>query len=559
MYIEKGDMSEDVSDLQEKLISLGYSCGAGGADGEFGDDTFNAVVRFQRDHGLDADGIVGDQTWSTITAELNGGSFPLLQKGASGSSVVTLQKRLIALGYDVGSDGADGDYGDNTVKAVTNFQKDHGLEVDGVAGPNTWTELNALSGGNNSSLLRVGSKGDEVKRLQSKLIMLGYSVGSDGADGDYGDNTYNAVVQFQEDCGLEVDGIVGPQTWAMINNVNAGIGSELLKLGSSGDTVKSVQKKLISLGYDCGPDGADGDYGQNTYNAVCKFQGEHNLEVDGVVGPNTFAELNAASVGSGSSLLKRGSSGDSVKLLQTKLIALGYDCGSSGADGDFGDATYDAVIAFQTKNNLEVDGVVGPQTWIAINTAILTELNPSPISPITADWCTTLVRVARKEVGTHEGIDNNTKYGDWYGQTFYPNSTKEQLIYAFTSWCAEFVSWCANQAGILDKKIPHFAYCPNGVSWYKGNGLFRTAGAYVPYAGDTIFFSEENSGRATHTGIISEVLIYDQAHGGGTKIRSIEGNWSDQVCENERDITATYIYGYGINGNQTRTTDEISE
>jgi hypothetical protein len=61
--------------------------------------------------------------------------------------------------------------------------------------------------------------------------------------------------------------------------------------------------------------------------------------------------------------LKKGSKGDQVKALQTLLIAAGYSCGKSGADGVFGSATLDAVKAYQKANGLTVDGIVGQKTW----------------------------------------------------------------------------------------------------------------------------------------------------------------------------------------------------
>lgn len=64
--------------------------------------------------------------------------------------------------------------------------------------------------------------------------------------------------------------------------------------------------------------------------------------------------------------LKKGSKGDYVQLLQTKLIMLGYDLGSYGADGDFGSKTTEAVKAFQKDRGLEVDGIVGKKTWEAL-------------------------------------------------------------------------------------------------------------------------------------------------------------------------------------------------
>ena len=61
----------------------------------------------------------------------------ILRRGDSGTAIVELQKNLISLGYSVGPDGADGDFGNNTLSAVKQFQEDHGLDNDGEVGPMT--------------------------------------------------------------------------------------------------------------------------------------------------------------------------------------------------------------------------------------------------------------------------------------------------------------------------------------------------------------------------------------------------------------------------------------
>ena len=65
--------------------------------------------------------------------------------------------------------------------------------------------------------------------------------------------------------------------------------------------------------------------------------------------------------------LKRGSKGQYVTLAQTELINKGYSCGSFGADGEFGAATEKAVKAFQKDHGLSVDGIIGKQTWSALD------------------------------------------------------------------------------------------------------------------------------------------------------------------------------------------------
>lgn len=71
----------------------------------------------------------------------------------------------------------------------------------------------------NIKMLRNGNKGDSVKALQTLLIGYGYSCGRWGADGDFGAGTDGAVKAYQKAHGLEVDGIVGPATWAKLLGV----------------------------------------------------------------------------------------------------------------------------------------------------------------------------------------------------------------------------------------------------------------------------------------------------------------------------------------------------
>lgn len=65
-------------------------------------------------------------------------------------------------------------------------------------------------------------------------------------------------------------------------------------------------------------------------------------------------------------VLKMGSHGEAVRMLQTMLIAKGFSCGFCGADGDFGSGTKSAVLKFQRAHGLEADGVVGEKTWAAV-------------------------------------------------------------------------------------------------------------------------------------------------------------------------------------------------
>lgn len=72
----------------------------------------------------------------------------------------------------------------------------------------------------------------------------------------------------------------------------------------------------------------------------------------------------------GDRILRNGMDGEDVKELQTMLITLDYDCGVWGADGEFGDATEQAVEQFQHAHGCAVDGEVGPETLAALNKAM---------------------------------------------------------------------------------------------------------------------------------------------------------------------------------------------
>ena len=65
-------------------------------------------------------------------------------------------------------------------------------------------------------------------------------------------------------------------------------------------------------------------------------------------------------------VLKKGMKNHHVKMLQTLLIANGHNCGSSGADGDFGSGTLSALKSFQKEKNLKVDGICDADDWTAL-------------------------------------------------------------------------------------------------------------------------------------------------------------------------------------------------
>ena len=137
-----------------------------------------------------------------------------------------------------------------------------------------------------STLMRLGSRGSDVTALQEKLLQLGY-LDYSGSTGYFGTLTQTAVSRFQRVNGLTVDGIAGPQTLGRLYSNTAR--SLLLRAGSSGEAVQTMQLRLKSLGYFAGT--GTGHFGQVTLDAVRSFQRTNGLTVDGIAGPQTRRAL----------------------------------------------------------------------------------------------------------------------------------------------------------------------------------------------------------------------------------------------------------------------------
>ncbi|MFE1440505.1 DUF6777 domain-containing protein [Streptomyces sp. NPDC058739] len=134
---------------------------------------------------------------------------------------------------------------------------------------------------------------------------------------------------------------------------------DALEPGSSGALVTAAQCLLKKAGYDPGP--ANGEFGEETATAAVSLQSDHGLETLGAVGPKTWTVLLARG---DTPELRAGSSGEAVTRLQRALTAaLGE---TVAIDGDFGTVTEDAVRSYQTALGMEPDGVMGPQTWAAL-------------------------------------------------------------------------------------------------------------------------------------------------------------------------------------------------
>jgi peptidoglycan hydrolase-like protein with peptidoglycan-binding domain len=213
--------------------------------------------------------------------------------------------------------------------------------------------------------LRQGEEGPAVADLQYDLHALNfYEVGE--IDGKFGPRTNDGVRRFQEEHNLKVDGIVGPITWAALDEalqVESETGT--VHLGSAGAGVRELQADLKRLHFYSGD--IDGEFGPKTDTAVREFQDHHELVVDGIAGPKTFEKLRQVlgyghTNEKGDLSLRQVPSGSVVTQLQQDLTDLHFDPGA--IDGWFGPRTDAALRAFQREYNLVVDGIYGRKTQV---------------------------------------------------------------------------------------------------------------------------------------------------------------------------------------------------
>lgn len=142
-----GDRGVEVREMQTFLIVQGYLTGR--ADGVFGLQTVQALKKFQKEAGLTADGICGEATMAKLKAAGSGdnNNIPVgavIKPGMRGEGVRYVQELLSGHGYL--NESPDGVFGKNTEAALRKFQRDNGLNSDGVCGAATYAALWAFAG-----------------------------------------------------------------------------------------------------------------------------------------------------------------------------------------------------------------------------------------------------------------------------------------------------------------------------------------------------------------------------------------------------------------------------
>ena len=333
--VKYGCANNDVLYLQQSLNKLGYNCG--NADGIFGNNTKKAVLAFQQDHGLEYDGIVGNNTWSELElclSQLN--NAPIVTINAS-----TAVDRLIQTAKnEVGTKEGTDNYNKYSQWFNDNYSKFYGWDVQNQPWCDIFVDYCYLytfgyeigrsmtyqkSGGSalcrtsasyyskNNSLFTKPQAGDQVFFPDSSGVYnhtgivikvdnnYFYTIEGNSSDkvserkyslnGNYGFGRPNwslvSIVNSEPTTPIENNQSNASETQSQSEQLTlTSVLLPVLKKGMNNEYVRAVQELLNLRGYNCGQ--ADGIFGSNTKSQVIKIQTKHNLTPDGIIGADTW-------------------------------------------------------------------------------------------------------------------------------------------------------------------------------------------------------------------------------------------------------------------------------
>jgi peptidoglycan hydrolase-like protein with peptidoglycan-binding domain len=312
----------------------------------------------------------------------------VLSSGTEGRQVKLLQKAL-------GGIHVDGLFGPETEEAVRTFQSSKGLSVDGVVGPQTVAALRGTAMVKTFATVNSEMPGEATSTSQGSTVPAVLTSEAEASSQSTG-QTPSATESSSASTGA-----------AAVTSSAAGAAEEEASTTSKHTPQQSIGAAVARL-QSALKLSADGEFGPETEAAVRRLQARHGLTVDGVVGPGTWsvidvhgeetltpppsalpappqtAHSNAAAriavsnEGAGSGETPAKTSGNTVS--GNPVARLQHALGMT-PDGEFGPETESAVRRLQARHGLNIDGVVGAETWALLGISSEPELKP-PASAI---------------------------------------------------------------------------------------------------------------------------------------------------------------------------------
>lgn len=188
-----GDEGPAVRDIQDRLAALGFESN-GDERSVFSQGTKGAVAAFQKVKGLDADGIVGPDTWRALYEagyRLGDRIIFMRRPMIRGEDVAELQSRLNSLGFDSGK--VDGIYGPQTESAVVDFQNNRHLAEDGRVGPEVVTEIHLVTRGEMKEGRQAIREREWLRMLPPTMAGTRVFLDADCRDPDESRDAWNAA------------------------------------------------------------------------------------------------------------------------------------------------------------------------------------------------------------------------------------------------------------------------------------------------------------------------------------------------------------------------------
>lgn len=428
-WLQKGDSGSEVKEMQELLIANGFSCGSSGADGEFGADTEKAVIAFQTKYGLTADGQYGEkskaklESLSNTGGESMGSIYNIIEKERYYASIPytevgsTNHQKFSDIVDNAGLMGCQDQAWCATYQFALELEefgkaqalKNWNMTSSNYCGYNVFSTEAKFPSSKKGKTPKIGALVIFKQSHMGRVLSINSSAktfecGEGNTSNAQYDRNGNACAvktyswydsKIKSFCYIDYDGVssstpssstssslnetpkwngtvtttLNVRTWA--GSENATVSFSPLKTGMTVGICDTIQANDGSDWYYIEYNGKHGfasakyitkgtpsNISASDHKAwLQRLQKAIGAKVDGEPGPETLSKC---------PVLQNGSSGTVVKLVQEYL---GNYCRigvTGGYDGKFGQGTGAAVMEFQKQNDLEIDAVVGQNTWKAI-------------------------------------------------------------------------------------------------------------------------------------------------------------------------------------------------
>ena len=416
-------------------------------------------------------------------------------------------------------------------KEVLSLQKgepDINLKTENEASPSE-AERGENTDTPSPEYLKEGVEHPFVATLQERLMELGF-MENDEPTSFYGPVSASAVKIYQRQNNLVQDGVVGPETLAILLSDEAKYYA--VSLGISGDDVKRIQNRLYELGYLMKKENVSGEFDEVTEKAVIKLQELNQLSVDGKVGRQTINLLYSEEIKP--NYLAYGENNDVVLSAQKQLKGLGYL--TTVPDGNYGTDTVMAVKQFQARNDLVVDGYLGPSTRIALeggearpNGLVLGEQGESvkrvqellnKYGYLSSSNATGYFGEITEQAGKTFQSDNGLTPDGSVGVQTLSYLSGDKSVKGKTGGskgpgsfdCSGFVYWCLNQIGVRQSYLTS--------SGWRNMGKYKRISNYEDIRPGDIIVEKGHMGIAADGG-----MVIDASSGNGKVVHRKRSAW----------------------------------